>query len=77
MLENYLPQILAVDSRHSEDAAASELNEDVLREAVLCLSQEGRDLTEKSLVRKLDARMSILVLIYILNYVSDMCYVRL
>lgn len=62
----------AVDSRGSEDAAASELNhdEDTLRDAVLCLSQETRELVEKSLLKKLDTRMSILVLIYILNFVS-------
>ncbi|KAF8558925.1 MFS general substrate transporter [Imleria badia] len=60
-----------VDSRDSEDAAL-ELNdaEDVLREALLCSSQEDRELIEKSLLRKLDARMSILLLIYILNFID-------
>ena len=33
--------------------------------------EEGRRKLEKELLRKVDKRMSILVLIYILNYVSD------
>lgn len=61
----------AVNSRDSEDTVAPELDEDVLCEAVLHLSQEDRERIEKSLVRKLDTRMSILVLIYILNIVSN------
>lgn len=60
----------AADSRDSGDAAAPELTEDVLYEAVLCSSQEDRRRIEKSLLRKLDTRMTILVLIYILNFVS-------
>jgi hypothetical protein len=43
----------------------------VMREAELDSSQEDRERVEKSLLRKLDTRMSILVLIYILNYVSS------
>ncbi|KAH0839987.1 MFS general substrate transporter [Lanmaoa asiatica] len=63
---------LPVDPRDSEDgAAATELHEDVLCGAVLYSSQEDRERIEKSLLRKLDTRMSILVLIYILNYVSS------
>jgi hypothetical protein len=61
---------LPADSRDSEDAAAPELTEDVLCEAVLCSSQEDRRRIEKSLLRKLDTRMSILVLIYILNFID-------
>ncbi|KAG6378784.1 hypothetical protein JVT61DRAFT_13060 [Boletus reticuloceps] len=60
---------IATESREPEDIAASEPNEGALCEAVL---SSDRELLEKSLLRKLDTRMSILVLIYILNYVSDL-----
>ncbi|KAF8450462.1 MFS general substrate transporter [Boletus edulis BED1] len=58
---------LPTESREYEDIAASEPNEGVLCEAVL---SSDRELLEKSLLRKLDTRMSILVLIYILNYID-------
>ncbi len=35
---------------------------------------EARQKLEKKLLRKLDARMSILIVIYILNYVSNLVY---
>ncbi|KAG8218704.1 hypothetical protein J3R82DRAFT_4372 [Butyriboletus roseoflavus] len=63
----------AVGSRDAEDAAAPGRHEDVVCEAVLYSAQEDRERIEKSLLRKLDTRMSILVLIYILNYVSIPC----
>lgn len=62
----------AVDSRDSEEVAAPQLHEGDLCEVLLPSSREHRKL-EKSLLRKLDARMSILVLIYVLNYVSNSC----
>lgn len=64
---NFAPK--AIDSRDAEDAAAPGLHDDVY-EAVLHSAPEDRIRLEKSLLRKLDTRMSILVLIYILNYVS-------
>lgn len=36
---------------------------------------EARKRLEKKLLRKLDARMSILIIIYILNYVSSQLFV--
>jgi len=60
----------AVESRDSEDAAISEFHDDDASEAMPCLSPGDRERIEKSLLRKVDTRMSILVLIYILNYID-------
>ncbi|KAG9317637.1 major facilitator superfamily domain-containing protein [Chiua virens] len=64
---------LPVEPRHSEETAVtSELYDDVLSnpETALYSSQEYRERVEKSLLRKLDTRMSILMLIYVLNYID-------
>ncbi|KAF9232155.1 MFS general substrate transporter [Melanogaster broomeanus] len=50
--------------------SAVELHQDAIYEAVLHSSQEDRERVEKNLLRKLDTRMSMLMLIYILNYID-------